>query len=214
MGNKVFFDSQKIMKLISEEGLFNFLLKTKKYIRDNIYGIRKAFVFELDLEKKYPKVNTDFRLSFRLASEDDIESMDEKHYDYNGKSKNYSKQRLKKGDKCILAINNDKIIGYMWVMNNQMELAENKYQSLNEDMSYTYKGFVLEQYRGNRVLSAMYKYLIDMLKKEGKHLIITAADLDNKSSIKALERLCFKKIGILYHIKFFGLNKDFIKNNI
>jgi len=209
MGKKI----QKISKIISEEGIFFFFLKVLKYINANICGISKKFIFELDLEKSYPKVTTKLELSFRWASEKDIYLMDEEHYDYDEKSKQYTKDRLAKGDRCILALHNGRIIGYLWVMGGHMELVPYKLILLPKNKAYTYKEFVLKEYRGKRIHAAMYAYIVDMLKKEGKRFVISAVDIDNKPALKSKsrDRGKYEIIGTLVHIRFFGLKFDYIK---
>jgi len=204
---------QKISKIISEEGIFFFFLKVLKYINTNICSISKGILFELDLEKSYPKVAMELELSFRLASKKDIDSMDEEHYDYDEDSKQYAKDRLAKGDRCILALHNGRIIGYLWVMKDHLELALYKLLLLPKNKAYTYKGFVLKEYRGKRIHAAMYACIVDMLKKEGKRFVISAVDINNKPALKTKlkNRADYKTIGTLIHIKFFGLKHDYIK---
>lgn len=204
---------QKISEIISEEDFFSFFLKVLRYIKNNIFGISKGIIFELDLEKVYPKVATGLELSFRLASEKDIGSMDKKRYDYDEQSKEYAKNRLAKGDSCILALHNGKIIGYLWVMRDHMELATDKLLLLPKNKAYTYKGFVLNEYRGKRIHAAMYARVVDMLKKEGKRFVFSAVDTKNKPALKTKlkNRADYEIIGTLVHIKFFGLKFDYIK---
>jgi 4-hydroxy-tetrahydrodipicolinate reductase len=67
--------------------------------------------------------------------EKDIEEMDERLYDYSKNAKQYSIDRLEKGDRCILALYNDKIIGYIWVMRDTMEITQFKHISLSKNMT-------------------------------------------------------------------------------
>lgn len=188
-------------------------MRVFRYIKNNIFSISKVIIFELDLEKKYPKVTIEQELSFRLASEKDINSLDKKHYGYDKKSKEYAKDRLAKGDRCILALHNGKIVGYLWVMRDHMELATNKLLSLPKNKAYTYKGFVINDYRGKRIHAAMYARIVNMLKKEGKRFVLSAVDSKNKSALKTKlkNRADYEKIGTLVHIKFFGLKHEYIK---
>jgi len=208
MGKKI----QKISKIISEEGIFFFFLKIFKYINTNICGISKEIIFEQDLEKSVPKITTELELSFRMASKEDIDFMDEEHYDYDLKGKQYSKDRLLKGDRCILTVYNGKIIGYTWVMKDYMELSQFNHILLSKNRIYVYKGFILKEYRGKRIQMFVHKYLANMLRKEGKRFVVLFIDIKNKSSIKCVERVGFKRIGFKKQFTFFGLKHDYIKN--
>ena len=206
----------EISNILKEEGFFSFLLKLKRYIKYNFYGISGKIIFELDLKKSTPKVNTKLDINFKLATESDVNKMDEENYNFDENGKRYIKGRIKKGDKCVLALYKNKIIGYLCVMYNEMEITQQKHISLQKDKVYTFKGFVLKEYRGNRVQSAMYAYIVDMLKKEGKHYVISTVYTDNKPSLKtkAKNRAEYKRIGIIVHVRFFGLKYDYmIENN-
>lgn len=202
---------QKISKIISEEGIFFFFLKVLRYINTNICGISKAIIFEFDLEKSVPVISTQIDFSIRRATEKDIDSMDEDHYEYDLKGKQYSKERFAKGDKCYLALHNGRIIGYVWVMKDHMELSQFNYIPLSKKRAYVYKCFVLKEYRGKRVEGAMYTYLTDMLRKDGKRFVVLAIGINNKPALKTKERDEYKIIGNLIHFKFFGLKYDYIK---
>ena len=134
MKNELIFKNkiQLISKIINEEGITNFLIKVIRYINKNIFGIFSAKIIEIDLKKSIPKNKTKLKISFRTASEKDIDSMDEVQYGYNKSAKKYSKNQLKKGDKCILAIHRDKIIGYVWIMKDYMELSKKKHIILHK----------------------------------------------------------------------------------
>jgi len=200
--------------IIREKGIFSFILKTIRYINSNICGISKTIIYEYDLENPTPKIATNLDLSFRLASEKDIDSMDEEHYGYDRDGKKYSKNRLKKGDKCILALYNKKIVGYIWVMYNNMELSEYKLVPLSKNKAYSYKGFVMEKHRGEKIHWAMYRFLIGLVKKEGKRYILSGVHTDNKPGIRTKEKGVYKKIGNIIHFRFFGLRHDFIKKDV
>ena len=204
---------EKETKKNPNKRFFHFFLRVMKLINRNILGISKAIIFELDLENPSKRRATDLNLSFRLATKKDIEKMDKEHYDYDKKAKKYSLNRLEKGDRCILALYNNKIIGYMWTMKDAMELTQAKYISLSKDRAHLYKGYVLNEFRGRRVHQAMYNYSVEMLKKEGKRFIISVVDTDNTSSLKTKTGSEFKIVGYLVHVRFFGFKYDYIKKN-
>ena len=205
--------TRRISKIISEEGFYKFIVKTYRYINKNVCGKFSSIIFELDTEKKYPKVDTGLNISFRLATEEDLASMNNELYDYNSIGMKYARNRLKAGDRCILTIHNNKIVAYIWVMRGFIELKQDKLLKLPDNKAYTYKGYVLNEYRGKRIHSVMYGYLVNMLKKEGVRYVFSAVDKDNKSALqtKLKNRADYDLVGTLSHIKFFRFSVDYIK---
>jgi hypothetical protein len=199
------------LKKKSEEGFFSFFLRIVRYINGNICGVSKAIIFELDLENPGPKTATDLDLSLRLATKKDIDAMDKEHYNYDKIGKQYSIDRLAKGDRCILALHNNKIIGYIWTMRDTMELSQFKHISLSKNRAYSYKSFVLKEFRRKRVRGTMFSYLRDMVKKDGKLFIVSTVDSNNKISLNMLSSSGYKIIGNIIHVRFFGLKYEYVK---
>ena len=186
----------QVQKIISEEGFFFFLFKVLLYINKNICGILITIIYELDLEKYVPKIVSDLELSFRAATKKDIDAMDEEQYGYDLKGKQFSKERLVKGDRCILVFHNDKIIGYVWVMNHrQMELSQFNLIPLSKNRVYLYKAFILKEFQGMRVANAIDDYISNMFKKPGKRFVVCKTEFDNNPAKKSRERGGFKRIG-------------------
>ncbi len=210
MGNKI----NRFSKIIKEEGFLSFLLKALRYFNKNIFGISKLVIFEFDLEQSVPRVVSDFPLSFRMALGKDIDLMDEEHYDYDQYAKQYSKNRLIKGDRCVLAIYNGTVIGYGWAMKDYMELSQYNYIRLCKNKVYFYRCFVRKEYRGNKIERAIYNYLADMLKKEGKRFVLLTVDTSNKSALKTKEKDKKNIIGYIIHFNFFGLHYDHVKKKV
>jgi hypothetical protein len=202
----------KILKIISEEEFFSFLLKVIRYINKYICGIVITPIYETNLEKSVPNIVSDLNLSFRKATKKDIDSMDAEHYDYDLKEKQFFKEQLAKGSICILAIQNGKIIGYEWVMNNnQMELSEFNIITMSKKRVYGFKGFTIKECRGKRVQNALNIYLLNMLKKAGIKFFVATIDINNKPMIKSIERAGYKRIGYIIKFRFLGLKYDYIK---
>jgi ribosomal protein S18 acetylase RimI-like enzyme len=203
----------KNLKRFSEEGFLPSFLKILKFIKTNICGISKVIIFEFDLNNSVPTVSSQINFSIRMATKEDIDLIDEERYDYNLKGKQYSKERLSKGDKCFLALHNGGIIGYVWIMKNDMELSEFNHVPLSKKRVYTYKAFILKEFRGKRIRNAIDVYLFKMFRKAGKRFVICLVDKDNEPSIRCKERLGFKKIGYINQLRFFGLKYDYLKKN-
>ena len=200
--------------IISEEGIITFFKKVLTFCTFSIFEIRRVIIFELDLEHLFIKIVPPMDLSFRLATVRDIESMDYDNYNYNDKAKDYSIWRLEKGDRCILSLHNDQIVGYTWIMKDYMELSKRKHIGISENRVYTYNGFVLREYRRKRIFAALDLYVTRMLKKENKRYRISIVAQHNKAAINSREKMGFKKLGEIVHIKFLGVIYPYIQKEI
>ena len=201
---------KKSLAMISEEGLSEFLRRLAKRVRAVLFSATNLIVFELDLGRHADEVDCPLELTFRLASAADISGMDYETYDYDEPDKTYCLERLKNGDRCVLALHHEKCIGYFWIMNGKMELSQFKHIALPENRSYSYKAWVLKEFRGKRVLNAIDRFIIDMLRKEQKEFLLNTVAVDNMPMIKARERMNFRPVGKVRQFRFLGFRYDHI----
>ena len=203
-----------ISKIISEEGIIVFFSKTLRYIRKNIVGVTKVFIYEFDLNNITFKINSGLDIFIRLATEKDIDLMDYENYNYDENVKKYAKERLEKGDTCILALYNGKLIGYVWIMYDLLEISKFNLISLSKNRGSFYNIFILKELRGKRIANSLDYYINDMLRKSGKRYIVILVDKDNIASIKNRERAGYKKIGYINQFRFFGLKYDYLDKKL
>lgn len=164
------------------------------------FKINRLIIYEFNLKNQDNQLNSQINLTYRFATKEDILKFDAVH-GYTNKDKKYSIERMECGDECVLALNNENIIGYMWAMHGSMELAMNNIIKLPKDKVYIYKGFVWPEYRGRRVLNGMDSYLFDKIRAEGiVKSIVTTINVSNKSSIKARENAGWKIVGGILQI--------------
>jgi len=204
----------RVSKIISEEGILVFFSKLFRYIRKNIFGVTKAYIYELDLNDPVPKITSELDISFRLATKKDIDLMDEENYCYNESRKKYAEERLKKGDNCALALYNGMIIGYIWVRYDQLDTSIFNLISLSKNRVSTYNYLTLKEFRGKRVNNSMDDYINNIVRKAGKRYILAIVDKDNKASAKTRERAGYKIIGYVNQLRFFGLKYDCIDKKL
>lgn len=200
----------KAFVIISNEGLISFLKKIFVFVSAKICRVKHLLIFELNIGNYENIISPATELTYRLAEEEDIELMDEEKYNYDRKGKQFSIERLKKGDICALAIYKDEISGYFWMMNKYMELSQDNYITISSDRVYIYKGWVIREMRGKRVFNGISNYLINVAKKNNKRAIVKIVSVDNKPSIKASKRLGFKVVGDIFQIRILGIKYDYI----
>lgn len=201
---------EKCNKIISNEGIIVFCKKAFKYTAAKTFRVNRMIIYELNIINPVKSIVPSIDLNFIMASEKDIDSMDEDQYGYDEKAKIYSKEGLSRGDVCVLAYHEDRIVGYISYMKDRMELSEGNFIEISARMSYLYKGFVLEEFRGNRILGALINYQIQMLKRIGKKFLVYTVSTKNISSIKATERIGFKRVGSIIQVRLLGLKYDYI----
>ncbi len=203
----------KIKKVISEEGIFTFFRKALKYISRKILKIEVMLVFELKLDGEPLKIVSKIPITTRFANKEDIDSINSEDYGFYRGDKRYLEERMKHGDKCLLSIWENKIVGYGWIMKDEMELSKYTHIPLPKKKVYTYKGYVLKEFRGKRVIGINDMEKIRYFIKEKKEYWLTSIERKNTASIKARKRLGFKEIGKIIQIDFLGFHYDYISRN-
>lgn len=204
----------KIRYMLKSKGFIVLVYKIALNILAQIFSLNKMIIFELDLNRPIKMIDPKIDITYRMATEEDIDLMEKQDLDYDKKGKRYSKRRLDKGDKCILAVHNNAIVGYIWIMKDKMELSQYNHIVISNKRVYIYKGFVKAAIRGNRVFNGIDNYIIKMSKENKKELIITTVSTDNKESIKARERIGFIRIGKIIQVRLLGFKLDYIKKKM
>jgi ribosomal protein S18 acetylase RimI-like enzyme len=205
-------NKKRIIDVVKKDNFLSIFKKSLRLIISYIFVINKVLIFQNDLENEVPKSRVEIEIKFRIAKIKDIEQMKNQEYGWDEKGKNYCINRLKKGDICILGIYDDKIISYIWGMKNEMEISMSKIIKLPKEKSYSYNGFVHEDYRGNKVHSAMINQLYSYFKSNGKRYVLSGVDKKNKPALKTKnkDRGIYKKIAYYWHIKIFRKDIAFI----
>lgn len=193
---------EKSFRTITEEGFYEFIIKFLRNFLYQFFRIAEEIIFELNLENFPDEFQPRMELSFQFASETDLHAIQNEIYGYNHISTKKAMERFHKGDKCLLALHQHTIVGYVWIMKSCMERSSSQYIHLADHRVYLYNGFVLEEFRGKRVLNSMDCFLIHKFKKEHKRSLVTVVPRDNTSSIRARERMGFKRVG---HITVIGI---------
>jgi len=206
--------NKKIKKIIAQEGVFSFLKKAIKFAISKIILINRVYIYKLDVEKNLPKSTTDINVSIRIAKPKDIIDMDNEFYGWDNKGKNYCLNRLKKGDYCLVGINEGKIISYIWGMKNELEISTAITINLPKDTAYSYNGFVIEEFRGHHVHASMISALYTLFKKDGKKFVLSGVNSGNLPALKTKnnKKGKYEIIAYLWHFIVFGKDITFINN--
>ena len=200
----------KSKKVISEEGIVQFFKKVLKSTISKIFVVKNIFIYELDITNGGTKISPEINVTYSIATEDEIRGMDENQYGYDERAKQYSLNGIKNGDICILAFSEEKLIGYILHMKESMELSEGHLIGIPQWRSYLYKGLVVEEFRGKRVLSGLINHQIEILRSIGKTSLVYTVSKKNVPSNKATKKMGFNRIGRIIQLRILGFKYDYI----
>jgi L-amino acid N-acyltransferase YncA len=104
--------------------------------------------------------------------------------------------RLETGHMLFIAKKNNKIIGFFWVATNYIEVPYfHASMHLNKEEAVDYNSYMVEEYRGKRINSALKAYAFENLKQKGYKRVFGYIKTTNKSSLRANELVGFRTIG-------------------
>jgi len=95
-----------------------------------------------------------------------------------------------------------------------MELSRGNLTHIADDRAYLYRALVLEEYRGKRILNGMDRYAMAQMRKKSKRYFVTWVPEGNHASIKARDRIGFKRIGSMEQMSFLGFKRDRISRDL
>jgi hypothetical protein len=183
-------------------------------ILSRVWRVHRQYVMELDISGDLKKVDPLIPLSFRTATEEDILGMDEEATNFIPERKPYFVERLKKGDKCLLAFHQETLAGYLWLMYGRMELSKSVHMAISPDRAYIYNGFTRKEFRGKRVINALRSQWVDMLRADGKTCIVGTIYHDNASSLQSGFRTGYKNVGTIYQLRIFMIDYPYMPGKL
>lgn len=112
-------------------------------------------------------------------------------------------KRLERGDKCYVAIYENKVVSYHWVQFNGSHFVQQAGKSyvISDLECYIYHVRVLESYRGQGINQKVYSYILNDCKSENITKVWIYTNLNNKSNRRGIEKLGFNLNYIIYSLK-------------
>ena len=119
------------------------------------------------------------------------------------------RQRFTAGERCVVAVDKDEIVGYEWFCLKPLYIEECSSYRLNipQDTIYAYDALVKPAYRLRGIWQLFKKHLLDQGRRIGRDNILTLIDHDNTPSLKAHLRFGFVIVKQIKMLRF--LNKSF-----
>lgn len=162
--------------------------------------LEKLDFYELDLEgwtqPKAPRMR--IKAHFLFGDENDISILcNDPNIDAIHEKENYT-QKLRSGDKLLLAKLNDQIIFYLWVVTEKKKLM-NKCLMLSEGEIAIERGFTRKEYRGHGLFLYGFFYLVSQRVSLGAEKCFTEIATHNLPMIRTAMRCGFNKINSYYY---------------
>ncbi len=194
--------------LFSRKG--SWLIKKGKVLGKLLFSVSREVVFGLDLHIAPENLQLPEEFSLRWATRRDILAMDKKHHGYGRRGKRYSLRRLEKGDRCLIVEVHDRVVGYGWVMFEEMELGQIWHITLPKGKAYLYKEFVTSPFRGRGLNHLRRNFLLAYLWNKGCRTVYISTSGDNRSSIRSIRKSGFHKVGCYLKLRLFGFELPFV----
>jgi RimJ/RimL family protein N-acetyltransferase len=159
-------------------------------------NIRRIFLFVLETPRPSAKsIKAAERHTFRFATIDDLERYKE---DPVWDISDSNIQTLKNGDRCLLQLDGDNLVGYAWLAASSLvEIMWGFHFNMNDDIVYNYKGFTAPAYRGMGFQPLRHIKLLEHVKETGQRRLFGFVDHMNLNSLKGLKKSGYKRVGIL-----------------
>ncbi len=189
-----------IINKLRYDSFLQSMINALKLIRIYIYPY---FIYRehISLTEKFLLNDTLQEFEISLAKKEDMDQI----LDFPDRMDHLEKlhTRLKRGDLCIAAWSEGKIVAFSWANLVCFEFLSDKLK-LNEDEGYLYDAYTSSKYRG-RKLSYFLRYdLYKILEKQGKNNLYSVSIKSNFPAIKFKKNINAQIIGSGLQIDFFG----------
>jgi hypothetical protein len=101
--------------------------------------------------------------------------------------------RFKQGDRCILALVEDRVAGFLWFCVNEYHIEEPYGYKLciPENAVYVYDGFISPEYRRKKIFKQLWLPLTDWMKSDEKNIILVIVEYGNNISLNIHHQMGF-----------------------
>ena len=100
-----------------------------------------------------------------------------------------------RGDLCVGAMHGGKLVGYQWLGFGPTPHVDGVWVRLDRRARYSYKKFVLPQYRGQRIAGMMSRRADVLCLLRGRDCSVSFIDIHNRASWRSSARLGSRTVG-------------------
>ncbi|MET0390681.1 MAG: hypothetical protein ABW321_32210 [Polyangiales bacterium] len=137
--------------------------------------------------------------TFRFATLEDIE-----HYKRDPAAQLHDRDvaSFKSGNRCLLQLEGDKLVGYTWVAGTRLiELMWGLHFNMADDMAYNYNGYTVPAYRGTAFQALRHLKVLEHTSAEGLRRLFGYVDHMNYKSLKGVTKSGYEMIGTIRGVK-------------
>lgn len=111
---------------------------------------------------------------------------------------------LKRGDICVGAVENNRLVGYTWFAFNTAPHLDGVWVTFPAQARYAYKTYVKEEFRGGKIASDLNVHGDTICLKRGKAFGIGFIDTHNYASYRSVRRVGARTVGYAGYFQCFG----------
>jgi hypothetical protein len=170
-----------------------------------IFFVRRKLVYDAtvnDIQNVVPRM----AVRFRFGDEGDLMRLSESTHDYDKAARELSLERLRAGDRLVLAESKagrgNEIVFYGWLMSGHLDMGVRKYFPLSADSVYSYRLFTAANHRGKKLCAAYFAFIRERLETTDQRRILSWVEARNLISRRVHEAAGFHSIGSIWHIQF------------
>jgi hypothetical protein len=170
---------------------------------DHVCGITRSLFFECPCNDE-PLVAPPDGVKFHLGGADDLKSFSVADHEYGLAEKQFSFERLARGDSLLIGERDGEVIFYAWLMHGLMDMDMGVLVPVSTLAAYSYKVFTVQRARGLRICHAYYSFIRRWLYTQGYERLVCRITTGNTPSIHAHARAGFRPKGQLWRISLAG----------
>lgn len=163
-------------------------------------NLSRIFLFILDTPRPSAKsIKAAENHTFKFATLEDLVALKEASiWDIS----DHNVQAFKKGDRCLLQLDGDAVVGYTWLAASPLvEVMWGFHFNMPDDTAYNYKGFTAPAYRGQSFQPLRHLKLLEHIKTLGQNRLFGFVDHTNINSLNGVKKSGYKKVGVLRSTK-------------
>ena len=194
--------AQQAARLIGELGLIGVFVHLGR--RALVYSpggdAFRVFLVVLTQPRPTPEATAAAREhTFRFASLDDLERLLQ-----DPSSKIYERDivSFKNGNRCLLQLDGEKLVGYTWVSTSPLiDIDWGFHTNMPDDMMYNYNGYTAPAYRGTAYQALRHLKVLEFTRDEGKRRLLGYVDHMNYKSLRGVAKSGYERVGVLRGIR-------------
>ena len=138
----------------------------------------------------------------RFLDEDTLRRL--ARYPMNEMNQRFLDQALKKGDRCMAILDDDRLAAYGWYSNKETAVTEDLELLFSPGWIYMYKGFTHPDYRGLRLHARGMASALMSYAKECHLGLVSFVEANNYNSLRSVHRMGYRDVGRMVVVEVMG----------